>query len=304
MLEIRPCADRADDERSVAIYNAVWPWDAVSVAEADSFKAGCLAWIDLLAHVDGDPIGSGFAAKRLHRPTVGFVLLTVLPDRRHRGAGGALYRAISDWGRENGLEALDAVVHEDDPDSIAFAERRGFVEVERNSLLVLELADYEPAAVAPPAGIEITTWAERPELARGIYDVACQAYADVPGRGRDQLEPFEHWLEHDMQGSGDRPDATFVALDGDDVVGYAKLSFMSAQPDVAFHDMTGVRRDWRGRGVAGALKRAQIPWAQAAGFARMQTQNEARNEPIRRINERLGYREAPGEVVLRGPLAS
>jgi GNAT superfamily N-acetyltransferase len=269
----------------------------------DSFKAGCLAAIDLLAYLDGESVGSGFAAHRGHRPTIGFVMLTVLPEGRNRGAGGALYRAISAWGSERGLEALDAIAHEDDPGSIGFAERRGFVEVERNGRLVLELPGYEPPAVAPPDGIEITTWAERPELARGIYDVACQAYADVPGRGRHQSEPFEHWLEHDMQGSGDRADATFVALHGAEVVGYAKFSFTSAQPDIAFHDMTGVRRDWRARGIAGALKRAQVAWAKQAGFARLQTQNEARNEPIRRLNERLGYREAPGEVVLRGPLA-
>jgi hypothetical protein len=30
---------------------------------------------------------------------------------------------------------------------------------------------------------------------------------------------------------------------------------------------------------------------------------EMRNEPIRRLNERLGYRPAPGRVVMRGPLA-
>lgn len=303
MVEIRHCATREDEERSLAIYNAVWPWDAVSMAEVDSFKAACLASIDLLAYVDGESIASGFAAHRGHRPTVGFVMLTVLPDRRNEGAGTALYRAISDWGRARDLEALDAIAPEDDQQSIAFAERRGFVEVERNGRLVLELAGYEPPPPAPPNGIEITTWADRPELARGIYEVARQAYADVPGRGRDELEPFEHWLEHDMRGSGDRADATFVAVDGDEVVGYAKLSFTSAQPEVAFHDMTGVRRDWRGHGVAGALKRAQIAWAKAAGFQRMQTENEARNEPIRRINERLGYRQAPGEIVLRGPLA-
>ena len=106
-----------------------------------------------------------------------------------------------------------------------------------------------------------------------------------------------------MRGAGDRPEATFLALAADEVVGYAKLSFTSAQPQVAYHDMTGVRRDWRGRGVAGALKRAQVAWATQAGFHRMQTQNEARNEPIRRLNLRLGYQEAPGEIVLRGPLA-
>jgi GNAT superfamily N-acetyltransferase len=304
MIEVRPCATRAEEERSLEIYNAVWPWDAVSMAEVDDFKAAALAHVDLLAHVDGDPVGSGFAAVRGHRPTIGFVMLTVLPSRHRHGAGTTLLRTISEWARERDLEALDAFVPAEDPESIAFAEKRGFVELERNGRLVLDVADAEPPRVDPPDGVEITTWAERPEVARGIYEVARQAYADVPGRRRDRLEPFEHWLEHDLLGSGHRPEATFVALAGHEVIGYAKLSFTSAQPGVAFNDMTGVRRDWRRRGVAGALKRAQVSWAKEAGYARMQTANEARNEAIRRLNEQLGYTELPGVVVMRGPLAS
>ena len=53
--------------------------------------------------------------------------------------------------------------------------------------------------------------------------------------------------------------------------------------------MTGVRRAFRGRGIAGALKRAEIAWAKQAGYERLQTNNEVRNEPIRRLNERHGY---------------
>jgi len=47
------------------------------------------------------------------------------------------------------------------------------------------------------------------------------------------MEPFEKWLVNDMQGSGDRPDATFLALAGDEVVGYAKFSLTEAQPKTA-----------------------------------------------------------------------
>jgi mycothiol synthase len=117
------------------------------------------------------------------------------------------------------------------------------------------------------------------------------------------MEPFEDWLAHDMQGSADRPEATFVALAGEEVVGYAKFFLTAAQPKEAFHDTTGVKRAWRGRGVAGALKRAQIAWAKGRGYERLVTGNEDRNEPIRRLNARLGYRESPGRIVMRGPLA-
>ena len=105
------------------------------------------------------------------------------------------------------------------------------------------------------------------------------------------------------EGAGDRPEATFVALAGDDVVAYAKLSLSLARPTVAMHDMTGVLRAWRGRGIARALKAAEIAWAMENGYERLETQNEERNEPIRRLNERYGYVVEPGSVTVRGPIA-
>ena len=55
-------------------------------------------------------------------------------------------------------------------------------------------------------------------------------------------------------GAGRRPEATFVAVAGDEAVGYAKFSSPSAAPTRAHHDLTAVRRAWRGRGIARALK--------------------------------------------------
>jgi GNAT superfamily N-acetyltransferase len=117
------------------------------------------------------------------------------------------------------------------------------------------------------------------------------------------MESFVDWLAHDLQGSGDWPEATFVAVAGAEVVGYAKFSMNQAQPNVAFHDMTGVKRAWRGKGVARALKASEIAWAKRSGYERLITMNEERNEPIRRLNEEFGYRLEPGVITLRGPLA-
>jgi GNAT superfamily N-acetyltransferase len=69
------------------------------------------------------------------------------------------------------------------------------------------------------------------------------------------------------------------------------------------HDITGVKRAWRGRGIAGALKAAEIAWAKENGYERLETQNEERNEPIRRLNQRHGYVVEPGWITVRGPLS-
>jgi GNAT superfamily N-acetyltransferase len=118
------------------------------------------------------------------------------------------------------------------------------------------------------------------------------------------MEPFEDWLVHDMGGPSDRPEAVFVALAGSEVVGYSKFHLPEARPLVAIHDLTGVKRAWRRRGLAGALKRAQIAWAKEAGYERLETWNELRNEPVRRLNARYGYREVAARVLVRAPLAS
>jgi GNAT superfamily N-acetyltransferase len=301
-IEIRLCTEDPDERQSLAVYNAVWPRQAVTIEDVRSFKSSVRDHGDFLARLDGEAAGSALVAIVPQRAASALTLVTVLPEKRGRGVGTALYRLVSRWAQERGLGALQAPVEEDDAGSLAYAERRGFREIERNGRMVLELASLEPPAVTAPPGVEIATWAERSELGRGIYEVATEAYADVPGED-EEMEPFEDWLAHDMRGPGDRPEATFVAVAGDEVVGYAKLSFTEARPETALHDMTGVKRAWRGRGVARALKCAQIAWAKRAGFERLETTNEVRNEPIRRLNERLGYRPAPGRVLLEGPPA-
>jgi GNAT superfamily N-acetyltransferase len=303
-ISIRPTTTRAEEQASLAVYNAVWPLDAVTLDEVDSYKAAMRAHTDLVAWAGDEPVASGFGAIQPQRPDVAHAVVTVLPEHRRRGTGTALYRDLSQWAAEHGLSAIATLVYEDDAASLTFAERRGFVEVERNGRMILDLRAHEPAPITPPPGVQIVTWAERPELARGLYDVAVEAYADVPGAEDEEMEAFEDWLEHDMRGAGDSPDATFVALADGEVVGYAKFTLTAAQPRAALHDMTAVKRAWRGRGIAGALKRAEIAWAKDRGYERLVAGNEMRNEPIRRLNARLGYRPAPGRVLLRGPLAA
>lgn len=298
-IEVVRCAGEADAEQSLAIYNTVWPSDAFSMDELRSWRSQVLEWADFLV----PHAGSAAAAISPSRPEIGEVRLSVLPERRGRGVGSALYREVSNWFRPRGIRELSALVPQDDPAGIAFAERRGFHEHSRGERLVLDLLALEAPAIAPPDGIEIVTWADRPELIHGIYEVAREALPDIPGEEDAIIEPFEDWRAHEMEGSGDRPDATFVALAGEEVVGYAKFSLTAAQPTNAHHDLTGVKRAWRRKGIAGALKRAQVAWAKEHGYERLLTAPELRNERSRRMNQRLGYRPAPGWVVMRGPLA-
>jgi GNAT superfamily N-acetyltransferase len=300
MIDVSPIADEAEEQLSLDLYNEVWPHDKVTLDEVHSFKAGLTDNVDLLVRLNGEAVGSGLALIGPHRPELVFAMATVLPGHRRRGAGTALYESISAWAAERTRETIEVPVLDNDPESLAFAERRGFKEDRREKGVVLQLSEIEPPPVDPPDGIEIVSWAERPELAQGIYEVSLEASPDVPGYENELAEPFEDWLAHDMQGSGDKPEATFVAIAGDEVVGYAKFSLTAAQPKIAHHDMTGLKRAWRGRGIARALKAAQIGWAKENGYEELHTRNDERNAPIRHLNKEFGYRPSVGRIYLHG----
>ncbi len=302
MTEVRE-VDEGELERWIGVARA-------ALDEADTVE-GYLDWkrqaretIWLLASDAGRDVGTAIGVGGWHAPEgVARGEVRVVGDERGRGVGSTLLAELSRWARGLAYRELMGPVKEVDRESLAWTERRGFVEVGRNSTLVLDLRTTEAPMVAPPEGIEIATWAERPGVEQEMYAVACEAYPDVPGEEEAVLAPFEEWLSMDMHGASDRPEATFLALSDGEVVAYAKLALSLARPAVAMHDMTGVKRAWRGRGIAGALKAAEIAWAKEQGYERLETQNEERNEPIRRLNERYGYVVEPGSVTVRGPLA-
>jgi mycothiol synthase len=64
-----------------------------------------------------------------------------------------------------------------------------------------------------------------------------------------------------------------------------------------------VKRAWRGRRVAIALKHAQIASAKEHRLRQLVTQNEERNAPVLRLNDRLGYRPESVRLFVRGPLS-
>ena len=148
------------------------------------------------------------------------------------------------------------------------------------------------------------TWAERPDLTRAIYEVACEAYPDVPGEegDRDGLVRGPG-SRRTCSGDSDRPEATFIALADGEVAGYAKLSLSSSRTEGRHprHDRRAARVP-RARDRGGA-EAGRDRLGEAGGLRGLETSNEVRNEPIRRLNERHGYTVQPGVVVLHDSLA-
>jgi mycothiol synthase len=300
MLDVTPCTDPLDELTSLDIYNSIWPHDAVTIDAVHSFRDSAQDYVDYLARDDGVIVGSGVGAIFGYRTDRVVSLITVLAAYRKRGAGTALYEALSKWASERGAHELEASVAENDAESLSFAQHRDFVEERREVRLVLNLADISSSLVILPDGIEIVTWAQRPEFARGMYEVDIEARPDIPGFDDVTAEPFEEWMKHFMRRPTDSPEATFIAVADEEVIGYAKLSLTA--PTAAGNSMTAVKRTWRGRGIARALKVTEINWAIANGYTELHTSNEERNDSINRLNARLGYRPGDATMYLVGPV--
>ena len=222
-----------------------------------------------------------------------FTMVRVLPGERRQGFGSSLLAACSDEARALGKGELFGRVEGDDPESLAWVERRGFVVISQDVEQVRELADPEPEP-EPPPGIELAEF--RPEYLEGVYAVAVDATRDLAVGADIAARPYEGWLA-EMQGR-----ILVVALEGDRVVGYATLLPLAALPETLEHELTGVLRSHRRRGIAEALKREQVRWAAAHGYRRLITWTQEGNDAMRNLNLKLGYRERLDSLSVKGPL--
>jgi GNAT superfamily N-acetyltransferase len=301
--------DGRTDIASVArITSAVLRWLIFEPEAIEHLRSQMPTRRDWLGVLDGEPVGVGWAGVPVWMEGSGVAMsgLFVLREARHRGVGGQLYGQVSAHTRSLGPSELLMFSFEDDPDTAGFAERHSFAIANRVCGLRLPLSGCPRPESTPPADVLITTLAERPELAQGVWEVACEAFPQIPfgGNAPMQAGSYEQFAAAHLSGPRYIPEATFVAVAGDEAVGYAQLEWMSRTARIADHAMIAVRNDWRGRGIAQALKAAQIAWALDTGLHELRAGNDERNSPARAVNAHFPYVPLPGFLHLRGPAAT
>lgn len=308
MLEIRLATSDEDLAHVARIVCSVTPDFPTSVEEIRWGEQAYPGGRRFLAWLDGEAVGTGGAGRMYIYPPEYEGLwgsLTVLPEHRRRGVGAALLATVSTFTHEAGKTLLLGRVTADRLEAIEFLEHRGFAEYERMKAVRLDLAGRVAEAVEPPPGILITSLEERPDLVEGVYQVAIESMPDIPGEGPTAPGTLEEFrvLEIDRPAIPAGGFAVAIDVATELAIGYASLLVLPGNPTVAWHGMTAVRRAWRGRGVASALKRATIAWAGANGIRALETANDIANAPMRAVNGRLGYEPLPDEIYYRGPVA-
>ena len=263
-----------------------------------------------VAAVDGDGVlrAYGYVSKNLHS-TVGRAMGGVDPSLRRRRIGSAILawqRQVLRGRSEPGGQAAAVVrsyVQEATPGHAQLLQAQGFAAVRTFTELARGLVDVP--APPPVHGVEIVAFA--PEHAEAVRLAHNEAFADHWGSEPRTAAKWQSLLAHENF----RPDWSSLAVDGTtgEVAGY-QISMFDPTVEGAsgfrdgYTELVGVRRAWRGRGIAPALLADAMARYAAAGMERACLDVDTENPSgAVALYGRLGYRPLPGRRSVAWELA-
>ncbi len=274
----------SDSTRDRALFFRRWVWEA----------GGALLGAATLSHMDW-----------MYHPDRYFGYVQVLPAARGRGIGSALYAVVVAAARARGAESLRTQVKESWPEGLRFLAARDYVAGNRELESSLDLTGFDPGrftgaqAAAEATGLRLLNYAELaddPERDRKLWDFDALVGADMPMPEPYTVPPFDVFQRKYLRHPLFYPEGFLVAVAADGLyVGVSMLQLSNA-PGRLMTGFTGVRREWRGKGVATGLKVTVLSRAKAAGYREVRTGNDSTNDGMLGINRRLGFTPLPAWV--------
>ena len=294
----------ADYEAVVRVINTVWSEHIESVDDlkmSDEQYTTPYVRQRFLAIVDDIAVGHGvFEHDRgTYHPQRFWIHLDVLPEYRQHAIGRRLYHHMLTILRTeyDAIELYTSILNTDDH-SIRFVEQCGFKEEKRDWESRLTVRDFD---ATPFQGLEeelkaqhiaITSLNDLLSVDEGalykVYDLHQTIMQDIVSPTQHTRVAFESWREgNSAENPNYLPQAHFIAHHDSHYIG---LTSLRGDPSSGrlYTGLTGVRRDYRRRGIATALKLRSISFAQNYDDPIVITYNMSDN-PMLALNLKLGF---------------
>jgi len=217
----------------------------------------------------------------------------------------SMYRWIEANAVAGGAKLLFSYCGEDEPDVLAVHEALGYERARTEKVWELDLtsrgADLVKEASEARGRLEsqgirmltVDTWGD-PRATHKLFDLNTRTVQDVPHTlviVPEQYEDFENRLRTPDR----RLDRYWVSIEGDRPVALSYLRFPPVRGKI-WTGFTCTDPEYRGRGIARAVKLQGLAQAVELGVREVFTDNDAENAPMLHINETLGYVRRPGFV--------
>jgi GNAT superfamily N-acetyltransferase len=309
-------------ERLVEIYNANYPDYRISVAERRSRDESVDRKKYLLKRfecvdLEYDRIvgfGELLNVPDMYHPRKFMASILVDPEHQCRGIGRAIYSRLDEELTHRNAMLAWTMSKEDLPKRLEFFRRRGFVERSRNweSRLDLSTANSAPFKTyldkVLKEGITLSTLAEEQhrgqDALRRIHELSQLVQADMPREADFTPLSYEDWVTYSLKNPQLLPQGYIIAKDGTSYVGMSDVHRNDTEPGVLNQDDTGVRREYRGRGIAIALKVKVIEFGKKNGYRMIKTWNESGNAAMLAVNVKLGFKRQVGWILMEKTLHS
>ena len=230
------------------------------------------------------------------------IWLTIDDVHRRRGYGSQFYSFLTQQAMEYGAQEFISECKDNDPDSLVFAQNRGF-QIRRHAVdSKLDLKTFNLKLFLPivnevkAQGIRFTSLeaeGNTEEVQRKLFELNTVTAGDNPSSDGKSSNTFDNFKSKILSADWFRADGQILAVDGKRFIGLSAIGFES-DGITAFNAFTGIEKAYRGRKIAQALRILATQYAMGEGAQVIVTDNDSENAPMLAINDKLGYTRQPG----------
>ncbi|MEF8873920.1 MAG: GNAT family N-acetyltransferase [Candidatus Thermoplasmatota archaeon] len=301
--------DDSDAEDISRVHNLLYPDMKQSV---ESFRLGDENRADKCKHqryvaeLDGEVVGHGLYTQTEWNYQEGKfrIDIEIHPDYQGEGYGSKLYRHLMDELEEYDPVKLVCYAKEDKESSIRFLKDRGFESFMREWISMLDVDEFDPEEYAgleeklAEKDIVLTSLKELEhgeENKRKLYELHEELYEDVPTHDEYTGMDYDRYIESVFDRSEPFFEGIIIAVKDGEFIGMCR-NILNQEDDSLFTWLTGVKREYREKGIATAMKVKAIKKAKEKGIPKIKTSNETGNEAIVNLNDELGFEKKPASI--------